>query len=68
MKVDKINGCDAENVKVFSSNHTKHEIVIRSSGKPFDETSCTFRAEFTKKELEKICDFITINFKNDGSK
>lgn len=63
MTQDLENGCDAHNVKVFSVNHSKHTIEIVSSGSPQKETTARFKATLTKNELEKICDFITKEFK-----
>jgi|WetSurMetagenome_2_1015567.scaffolds.fasta_scaffold223358_4 hypothetical protein len=61
----KIHKLDAEQVKSFSENHRKQKILLTTYGK---KTSARFEARLTLGEFKAVCDFITKNFKNDGSK
>ena len=68
MKMQKNGFSDAEGVKVFSDNHNKHEITLRTWGKPHKEKGAEFKARLTRYELAKVCDFITKNFTDNGRK
>jgi len=46
-------------VKSFAPNHKKHEIVLRTYGKPFKDTSAEFKAKLTEQELCDVCDFVS---------
>lgn len=61
-------GNSAESVKVFSDNHNKQKIVLKSYGKPHNESRAIFEARLTRGELKAVCDFITKNFTDDGKK
>jgi len=56
---------DAECVKAFSKNHRKQTITLETKSK---DTGSIFHAKLTLGEFEKVCDFITENFTNDGRK
>jgi len=56
---------DSESVKTFSKNHRKQSITLESRSK---DAGSIFHARLTLGEFEKVCDFITKNFKNDGRK
>lgn len=49
-------------VKVFSQNHKKHELTLRSFGK---KSGVEFRVRVSKDELSKIVDFIEQNMFKD---
>lgn len=67
MKINK-NLTDTENIKIFSENHNKHKIILKTYGKPHNESACIFEARLTRYELKMICDFITHNFINNNKK
>lgn len=54
-----------KDVKVFSENHTKHELTLKSFGKPCKDRSVEFKVRLSKDELNKVVDFIEQNMFKD---
>ena len=60
-----ISPTDAEQTKAFCENHRKQKITLESYSK---DRGSRFEARLTLGEFKAVCDFITVNFQNDGSK
>lgn len=50
-------------LKVFSQNHKKHELTLRSFSK---KTSTEYKVRLSKEELEKVIAFIEDNMFKDN--
>jgi hypothetical protein len=54
-----------KDLRVFSKNHTKHELTLKSFGKPCKDSGVEFKVRLSKDELNKVVDFIEQNMFKD---